>query len=182
MTETILQTERIELRLINESDLNAIHNLLSLPETDKFNALGIPESLEETAVIVAPWIEDNNATKIINYTFAIEDISNQTFVGLIGMKQGRAIYKRGEVWYKILPSYWGKGYATEALREIINFSFSTLKLHRIQAGCAVENLASIKVLEKVGMIKEGTQRQNLPLKTGWSDNYEYAILDSDDAK
>ena len=62
---------------------------------------------------------------------------------------------------------------------IIEFCFNELKLHRIQAGCAVDNISSIKVLEKSGMTKEGRGRQVLPLSNGWSDNYEYSILDTD---
>ena len=65
-----------------------------------------------------------------------------------------------------------------ALKIIINFGFDDLKLHRIEAGCAVENIGSIRVLEKVGMNLEGRKRQNLPLKNGWSDNFEYAIVSS----
>ena len=72
-----------------------------------------------------------------------------------------------------------KGYATEALKEILRFGFDQLNLHRIEAGCAVENVASIKVLEKAGMQREGRKRQVLPLKSGWSDNFEYAILAAD---
>ncbi len=62
---------------------------------------------------------------------------------------------------------------------MIQFGFKTLKLHRIEAGCAVENHASIKVLEKAGMIREGRGRQILPLKSGWADNFEYAILENE---
>jgi RimJ/RimL family protein N-acetyltransferase len=49
----------------------------------------------------------------------------------------------------------------------------------MEAGCAVENYASIRVLEKVGMQKEGRRRKVLPLQNGWSDNFEFAILDGD---
>jgi ribosomal-protein-alanine N-acetyltransferase len=86
------------------------------------------------------------------------------------------------VWYTVHPKHWGKGIATEALNLMLDLGFDHLKLHRIQAGCAVGNLGSIKVLEKVGMIKEGRGRQILPLSTGWSDNYEYSILESDPRK
>ena len=70
----------------------------------------------------------------------------------------------------------------ESLKAIISFGFETLKLHRIEAGCAVDNIGSFKVLEKAGMIREGRLRQVLPLKTGWSDNFEYSILETDDRK
>lgn len=61
----------------------------------------------------------------------------------------------------------------------MDFGFNDLKLHRIEAGCAVENIASSKVLEKVGMTKEGMKRKKLPIRGEWKDNYLYAILEED---
>jgi len=72
-----------------------------------------------------------------------------------------------------------KGYGTECLKVIINYGFNKLKLHRIEAGCAVRNVSSIKVLENTGMNREGRARHVLPLKSGWSDNFEYSILETD---
>lgn len=62
---------------------------------------------------------------------------------------------------------------------MIRFGFDNLNLHRIEAGCAVNNIGSIKVLEKAGMVREGKVRQVLPLKTSWSDNFLYSILETD---
>jgi RimJ/RimL family protein N-acetyltransferase len=182
MTEIEISTERIKLRLIELSDLNSIHKLHSLPETDEFNALGIPKNIEETKNIIEPWIAENKLSKIKNYTFAIENRLDSEFIGLFGLKLGNEKYKRGEVWYKIHSDYWKKGYATESLKTVINFGFDKLKLHRIEAGCAVENIGSFKVLEKAGMLREGRLRQVLPLKSGWSDNFEYSILETDQRK
>ncbi|EIJ39089.1 acetyltransferase, ribosomal protein N-acetylase [Galbibacter orientalis DSM 19592] len=179
MNRTEISTDRLKLRLIELTDLESIHNLHSLPETDEYNALGIPENIEETKSIIEPWITNNQLPEIKNYTFAIDLISNGDFIGLFGLKLGSTKYKRAEVWYKIHSNYWKKGYASESLKAVINFGFKTLKLHRIEAGCAINNIGSIKVLEKVGMIREGHRRQVLPLKSGWSDNYEYAILESE---
>ncbi|MGB0788684.1 MAG: GNAT family N-acetyltransferase [Marinirhabdus sp.] len=182
MTEIEIVTERIKLRLINLSDLGSIHKLHSLPETDEYNALGIPKNIEETKSIIEPWVAENQLNEIKNYTLAIDNRSNGEFMGLFGLKLGNKKYKRAEVWYKIHSNYWKKGYATESLKAVIDFGFDTLKLHRIEAGCAVANIASVKVLEKSGMIREGRLRQVLPLKSGWSDNFEYSILETDKRK
>lgn len=182
MNKTEILTDRIKLRLIELSDLDSIHNLHALPETDEYNALGIPKNIEETQSIIEPWIAENQLPEIKNYTFAIDNKSNGRFMGLFGLKLGNKKYKRAEVWYKIHADYWKKGYATESLQAVINFGFETLDLHRIEAGCAVENIGSIKVLEKAGMVREGRLRQVLPLKSGWSDNFEYSILETDERK
>lgn len=173
-------TDRLRLRFIERSDLDSIHKLHSLAETDEYNTLGIPDNIETTKAIIELWIGENKLKKISNYTFAIEDKLNKEFIGLFGLRIGKEKYRRAEVWYKIHFTWWNKGYATESLRAVINFGFETLKLHRIEAGCAVDNFGSIKVLEKAGMIREGRRRQILPLKSGWSDNFQYAILETDE--
>ena len=117
---------------------------------------------------------------IKNYTFAIDNNSNGKFICLFGLKLVNKKYKRAEVWYKIHSEFWRNGYATESLKAVLNFGFETLKLNRIEAGCAVDNVGSFKVLEKAGMIREGRRRQILPLKSGWSDNFEYSILENDE--
>jgi len=179
MNKIEITTDRIKLRLIELLDIDSIHQLHALPETDEYNTLGIPKNIEETKSIIEPWIAENKLNDIKNYTFAIERKLEGKFMGLFGLKLGSKKYNRGEVWYKIHSDYWNKGYATESLKAVINFGFETLQLHRIEAGCAVNNLGSIKVLEKVGMIREGRGRQILPLKSGWSDNFSYSIIKTD---
>ncbi|NQZ44600.1 MAG: GNAT family N-acetyltransferase [Flavobacteriaceae bacterium] len=174
-----LRSERLRLTALHENDLDNVHRLHSIPEVDAYNTLGIPEDLEATKRIVESWLQDLEVAPIQNLTLAITLNGTDTFIGLFGMKLGSRKFGRAEVWYKLLPEFWCKGYATEALRSMIAYGFDTLDLHRIEAGCAVENIGSIKVLEKVGMTREGRCRKILPLKTGWADNFSFAILDSD---
>ncbi|SHG19470.1 GNAT family N-acetyltransferase [Flagellimonas flava] len=174
-----LQTQRLLLSPISLSDLEKIHELHSLPETDRYNTLGIPESIVQTEELIKGWIEKNTNGDANCFTLKIAHVESQEFIGLIALNLGAPKFKIGEVWYKLHSDFWKKGYATEALNKILEFGFRKLGLHRIEAGCAVENLGSIRVLEKVGMTREGRKRQVLPLKQGWSDNFHYAILESD---
>lgn len=175
----MLQTLRLQLKEITLSKLNFVHELHSLPETDEFNTLGIPENIAETEKIMNDWHANQQIEPRPAYVFSISLKDSLQFVGLTGMKMGKENYKTAEVWYKLHKDFWGKGYATEALNELLAFGFNELNLHRIEAGCAVENIGSIRVLEKVGMTREGRKRKKLPLKSGWMDNYFYAILEED---
>ena len=174
-----LETKRLSLTELSFADLEAIHQLHSLPETDKFNTLGIPENKQATEILLNEWIEKQKAIPRISYIFCIKNIETGQFIGLIALNIGKPNYRIAEVWYKLHAAHWRKGYATEALCEVLRFGFITLALHRIEAGCAVENAASIRVLEKAGMTREGRKRQILPIRGTWSDNYLYAILDTD---
>ncbi len=179
MNNVKLIANRIKLRLLKITDLNAVHELHSFPETDKFNTLGIPENLEETESIICDWISEHQVEEIKNYTFVIELLESEKFIGLFGLNLLNKKHRKAEVWYKIHPQYWRQGYATESLNCMLDFAFNKLNLHRIVAGCTMENAGSIKVLEKAGMIREGIGRKILPLSTGWSDNYSYAILEKE---
>ena len=80
------------------------------------------------------------------------------------------------MWFKVHKDFWNKGYTTEALIALLNFAFGEMKLHRIEEGCAVENIASARVLEKAGMIREGMKRKKLPIRGEWKDNFFYGLL------
>jgi ribosomal-protein-alanine N-acetyltransferase len=179
MNSINLKTERLNLRPVLENDIEDIHKLHSLTETDEFNTLGIPNNFNETKIIVEKWIFENNLKNNKSYTFVVELTEEKNFIGLIGINLGKEKYRNAEVWFKFDYNYWGNGYATESLKKLLIFGFETLKLHRIEAGCAIGNIGSINVLEKVGMLREAHTRKLLPLKSGWSDNYGYAILSTD---
>jgi RimJ/RimL family protein N-acetyltransferase len=84
-----------------------------------------------------------------------------------------------EFYYKFFPEFWGKGFATETAKALINFGFTKYNLHRIEAGVATKNKASIRVLEKAGMTREGIRRKILPIRGEWKDNFHYAIVEDD---
>ncbi|MEM9671279.1 MAG: GNAT family N-acetyltransferase [Cyclobacteriaceae bacterium] len=174
-----LTTNRLQLKIITRDDLDDIHHLHSLPETDRYNTLGIPENKTVTEAIVQQWLRQQQAEPNQHFTWRIADKATQQFIGLIALHLGEERFKSGEVWYKLILARWGQGLATEALNAILKFSFEELHLHRVGAGCATENLASMRVLEKVGMQREGSKRKVLPIRGQWVDNYEYAILEEE---
>jgi ribosomal-protein-alanine N-acetyltransferase len=176
-----LSTARLLLRELSLADLEAIHHLHSLPEVDEFNTLGIPDSLATTKHLVADWLTQLHTTPRTSYVLVAQRASSQEFVGLIALNLGKANFRNAEVWYKFLPAHWGQGLTTEALTALLTFGFDHLHLHRIEAGCAIENIASMRVLEKVGMTREGRKRQVLPIRGAWVDNYFFAILATDRA-
>lgn len=175
-----LESKRLTLRTFSENDVSNVHEMLLRPESTVFNPTTYSEDKNETIKLINTWQRESEQGKDRKkFTFLIEDTVNHTFVGIIGIDIIKLHYKNAEVWFKLSPETWGKGYGTEALGRIIQFGFEDLNLHRIEAGCAVDNIASYKVMEKSGMIREAHRRKLLPLKNGWSDNYEYAILEED---
>jgi ribosomal-protein-alanine N-acetyltransferase len=174
-----LQTKRLSIKELTLGDLNEIHRLHSLPEVDEFNTLGIPTTVKTTEMLLANWIGQQKDIPRNSYVFRVQLIETNQFIGLIALNLGKLDYKIADVWYKMLPAYWRQGYTTEALLRVIKFGFVELGLHRIEAGCAVENIASIKVLEKAGMTREGSKRNILPIRGKWVDSHFYSILETE---
>ena len=172
-------TKRLLLREITWNDLESIHQLHSVPEVDEYNTLGIPGDMEETRELIRPDIEAKQKDPQERYTWRIILQSSAEFIGLAGMTLSNDKYSLGEIYYKLLPAYWGKGYATEVAKNLILAGFDTFKLHKVEAGVATENERSIRVLEKVGMTREGLRRKILPIRGEWKDNYHYAIVEDD---
>lgn len=172
-------TNRLYFKELSTDDIQNIHELHRLPETDRFNTLGIPGSVVETKKIVGEWLIAQNATPRISYIFCLHLLHSKQFIGLIALNIGKPKYHKAEVWYKVHSAFWNHGYTTEALNKLLDVGFNDLALHRIEAGCAVENIASIKVLEKAGMTREGMKRKVLPIRGEWKDNFFYAILVED---
>lgn len=177
-----ITTERLSLKLVEMMDLDWLYQLLSLPEVDQYNTLGIPENREVTRKMIAQHVLDNCEPSPQRYTFSVLDKSNGIGVGLCALNLGRAKYQSAEIWYKYFPQYWGKGFASETVKALLDFGFQDLQLQRIEAGCAVGNIGSVKVLEKSGFTKEGRQRKTLHLEDGWSDHFDFGILRSEHLK
>ena len=172
-------TERLLLREITWNDLEDIHRFHSVPEVDEFNTLGIPGNMDVTRELIRHDIEAKTVDPQSRYTWRIILKNTGDFIGLAGMTLSNDKYRLGEIYYKLLPAYWGNGYATEVARNLIVVGFDKFGLHKVEAGVACENERSIHVLEKAGMIREGLRRKILPIRGEWKDNYHYAIVEDD---
>ena len=108
------------------------------------------------------------------YAYAVTDRETGALVGGADLRVVSAFDRRGEVGYGLARSYWGKGYAAEAAGLLVRFGFERLGLVRVQALCAVDNVRSLRTLERVGMRREG-RLVNYRLKHGRpGDHFLYA--------
>ncbi|MBN1183118.1 MAG: GNAT family N-acetyltransferase [Bacteroidales bacterium] len=174
-----ITTERLILKEVTRKDITTIYTIHSLPEVDEFNTLGIPESIKVTKKLIQPYLTDQRQRKRKLFYWIVRLKDSNEAIGTCGLSLAAERFKMGEIYYSLIPSHWGKGLGTEVAQSLINYGFNSLHLHRIEAGVATDNIRSIKVLEKAGMIREGTRRKILPIRGEWKDNFHYAILESD---
>lgn len=174
-----LTTSRLYLEELTWDDIPKVHELHTIPELDEYNTLGIPENIERTEEVMKPAIEDQDNDPRSQFAWKICLKSNNEVIGLAGMFPSNDRFRLAEIYYKLHPDHWGKGYATEVAKELVRFGFEDLKVHKVEAGVQTENVRSVRVLEKIGMTNEGLRRKILPIRGEWKDNYHYAIVEDD---
>ena len=100
------------------------------------------------------------------------------YIGHINAVQFDRAFKFAELAYIINPEYWGKGYGTEAVGRVVQFLVEEMKIHKIRAGFFAKNVASNRVLEKVGFKQEGYLRDNVLIDGEFEDEYLMALIAS----
>jgi RimJ/RimL family protein N-acetyltransferase len=97
-------------------------------------------------------------------------------IGNAGVRMESADATEGDMGCEIAPDYWNRGYATEATRAMLAFGFEQLGLHRISASTMAPNVGAWRVLEKLGMKREGELRETTLLADGWANSVIYGML------
>lgn len=114
------------------------------------------------------------ANGVLGHVFGIYD--NDTFVGCCSLIPQNDVYRiNAEIGYWIGEPYWGRGYATDAVRQCLKFAFEELNLLRVYANICEYNIGSMKVLEKVGFEKEAIIKSSIMKEGKIFDEYLYSI-------
>lgn len=169
------QTPRLLLRDFTESDWPALHAFESLPEVARYQEFA-PRSEAESRAYVLDSIKSAREEPRLTYDLAVILTAENHLIGRCGLGINDPEIGEAALWYTLHPDQWGRGYTTEAARAIVDFGFRELHLHRIWADCDPANIASWRVLEKIGLRREGHLRENAWIKGEWVDSLIYAIL------
>jgi ribosomal-protein-alanine N-acetyltransferase len=154
----VLTTARLCLRQLRHDDAAEMMAIFSSPEVLRFLDLE-PVDTREKAIGMIDWL-DGNYQKHEGIDWGIALLGDDRLIGMCGCYQWDRESRHIDIGYHLLPSHWGKGYATEASRAMIDWAFQNLDLHRIQADCTDGNIASERVLLKCGFRVEGLWRES----------------------
>ncbi|MFJ7730296.1 GNAT family N-acetyltransferase [Lysinibacillus sp. NPDC097231] len=166
-----ITTNRLVIRKFDIHDWQAVYNYTSNKTVMKY----IPEGVfneEEAKKFVMENSEDTPKY------FPVVLQAGNIVIGHIVFHQyfGDHTYEIGWV---LNPNYYNNGYASEAARAVLDYGFKVMKLHRIIATCQPENIPSYRVMEKIGMRREGYFKKCIPHGEEWWDEYYYAVLDEE---
>lgn len=172
----LLTGPRLVLREFVPEDWEAVYAFTSQPKASRYQAWGPNTPADAQAyvehAIAAAREEPRNA-----YIVAVTLAETGRLVGEGALYVRSRPFRSGEIAYLIDPAYWGQGFATEVARLLLQFGFAELQLHRIAGTCDPRNVASARVLEKVGMQYEGRMGETRLIQDGWRDSALYSILE-----
>jgi ribosomal-protein-alanine N-acetyltransferase len=168
----ILETDRLLLRRLEAHDLEDVFEYASDPEVAKHTSWLAHASIEDTRQFLNHVLELYRNGKVAPWGVVYEG----KVVGTCGFLDWDLDSSRAEIGYALSSTYWGRGLMTEAVGEVISFGFRTMRLNRIQGRCEVENMASVRVMEKVGMKQEGVLREHEYSEGRHVDIVLYSIL------
>jgi [ribosomal protein S5]-alanine N-acetyltransferase len=169
-----LTTTRLNLRAMRMSDARDIFEYSCDPQVARHVLWEAHQNIHQTRAYIRYVLRQYRAGTPSSFCIELKDTGK--VIGTIGFMWVSNENRSAEVGYSLSRSYWNKGIMTEALRETLRFGFDTLNLNRIEAQHECDNPASGKVMEHVGMIREGTLRQRLYNKSRFVDVELYAIL------
>jgi [ribosomal protein S5]-alanine N-acetyltransferase len=172
----VLHTERLVLRPFSKSDAPSVQNLANNKEVAEIIGLPKPYLLKHAL----DWIDIQPELfeKEIEYPLAIVQKRTDELVGTITLRVDKDNQK-GELGYWIGRTFWGKGFATEAVKRMMLFGIEALELNKICASALSRNIGSITVLQKAGMVKEGVLKQDRLILGTFEDIEIFGILKKD---
>jgi RimJ/RimL family protein N-acetyltransferase len=173
-----LQTERLILRDLREEDWRDVYVYASDSITVKYMPFG-PDTEEESRAFINRVLAQQKAQPRLWYDFALVNKMNNQVIGSCALRITSAENKEGEIGYILNRRYWNQGYMTETARKVVSFGFTQLGLHRIIATCDPANTGSYRIMEKIGMQKEGYLREHKLFKGVWRDFLLYSILEKE---
>jgi RimJ/RimL family protein N-acetyltransferase len=169
-----LHTARLRLRPFDDTDADDIFALQS-----NAHVLRYWDS--------APWSERERAERFIarcrqmaeegtGARLAVDRVADGAFIGWCTLDRWNPDYRSASLGYCFDAPAWGHGYATEAAGVVLRWAFETLDLNRVQAETDTRNVASARVLEKLGFVREGTLREDCVVNGDVSDSWVFGLI------
>jgi ribosomal-protein-alanine N-acetyltransferase len=168
-----LLTERLCLRKMKIEDNQPMFAYASHPEVSRFTTWETHQSIEDTNQFICLLLRQYEAGEPSNWGVTLRE--NEQLIGTCGFMYWDQVQRLAEIGYALAKDFWGRGLMVEAVRKIIEFAFERMAVERVIARCHIDNVASERVMQKVGMTFEKLLRQNIQINGEYVDVKQYAI-------
>lgn len=169
-----LQTARLRLRPFTDADaddLFAMHSSAHVLRYWDSPPWTEPQRAERFLAACRQLAEDGTGARL-----AIDRLADEAFLGWCSLTGWNPDYRSASLGYCLVEHAWGAGYATEAAHAVLGWAFESLDLNRVQAETDTRNLASARVLQKLGFKREGTLREDCIVNGDVSDSWVFGLL------
>ena len=171
-----VMTERLRLRPFTRGDVEAVYAYRRREDVARY-LFDVALSREECAMAVQQRIGqvalEANDDKII---LAVDEQASGQLIGEVSLIWRSVEARQCEIGWIFNPERHGKGFATEAARALLDLAFGPGDMHRVMARCDARNLASSRLMERLGMRREAHFREHSIVKGEWDEEFIYAIL------
>ena len=171
-----LQTERLLLRPLVPDDLDFVFSHFSSEAVYMYLTDDDPVQTYEQAKEIVDFYQGRG--KLYN-RWVLERKEDKQPMGTCGFHRWNKRCSRAEVGYDLSESFWGLGYMQEAMKAALRFGFEEMSLNRVEAFVDVENMASLKLMKRLGFQREGVLRDYYCLNGKYFDTVLLSFLKSD---
>ena len=169
-----LETQRLLLRKMTPNDAKDMYEYSSKREVTKYLSWTEHESEEYTRQYLKFLKSKYKKGEYLDWGITLK--STGKLIGTAGFTSLDQDNFKGEIGYVLNPEYSGNGYATEAVKAVLDYAFNNLCLNRIEARVMEGNLLSVKLLEKIGMTYEGKGEKELFVKGEFKSILHFSLL------
>ncbi|KVE35348.1 MULTISPECIES: GNAT family N-acetyltransferase [Burkholderia] len=172
-----LTTARLRLRALREDDARALYAIWSNADAMRYFSFPAMTSPDQAAARVARLLKA--AAEGSGLVCVVESRAAGEVLGTCDLFHADEQCRRAEIGFSLHPAHWGRGYMTEAAAALIGHAFGTLRLRRLEADIDPRNVASAKLLERLGFVREGLLRERWIVGDEVSDSALYGLLERD---
>jgi ribosomal-protein-alanine N-acetyltransferase len=176
-SDIVIKTSRLELRPLAQGDESRLFEIHSDPEFMRYWSSPPWTSLDQATALIQR--DQAELAAGIQLRLGVRLAKEALLIGTCCLFKFHTQCRRAEVGYGIARASWRNGYMAEALSALIDFGFAELNLNRIEADIDPRNVASAKILEKLGFLREGYLRQRWIVDGEVSDSALYGLLAED---
>ncbi|WP_433718768.1 GNAT family N-acetyltransferase [Actinoplanes sp. CA-051413] len=173
----LLTTERLVLRRFRPADAETLAAYRTDPEVARYQSWNSPYPVEKARYAIES-MAAADPDQPGWFQYAVELTAERAHIGdvAVNLHDNRM---QAQLGYSLAPARQGRGYATEAVRAVLDHLFRVKGLHKVSAECDARNVASYRLLERTGFQREGLLRQHTWSKGEWTDDLRYGLLESD---
>ena len=171
---SILETPRLRLRGLTDGDVPSLFAIFNDAETMRYWSHAAMADIAEAEALLRDIRQRGEACTLFQWGIARRE--DDLVIGTCTLHRIDGQHRRAEVWYILRRDHWGRGLAHEALTALMNHSFGTMNLHRLEADIDPRNTGSIRSVERLGFKLEGQLRERYFLAGEIQDSLIYGLL------